>query len=217
MSKTIRPEELVDIQKWRYAVKIFDASKKIPADSWKAIEEALVLTPSSYGLQPWKFLVIEDPAMRQKLTPFSWGQKQVADSSHYVVFVGRTDITEADVDRFIVSTAQTQNREISSLDNYRGLIVKDLVTGPRHKSIHEWVSRQVYIALGNFMTSCAMLGVDTCPMEGIDPVQYDAALGLTGSGYSTRVACAAGYRSPSDKYAATPKVRYPKTELIQNV
>lgn len=217
MTRPVSPQELVEAQKWRYAVKVFDPAKKIPADSWRALEESLVLTPSSYGLQPWKFLVISDPAVRQKLHPLSWKQSQVTDASHYVVFLGRTDITAEDVSRWVARMAEVQKREVASLDAYKGMMLGDLVNGPRHQVIHEWVSRQVYIALGNFMTSAALLGIDTCPMEGIDPAGYDKVLGLEGSGYSTRVACAAGYRSASDKYASTPKVRYAKDELIRIV
>ena len=210
-------EALVEVQKWRYATKVFDPAKKIPAAEWSALEESLILSPSSYGLQPWKFLVISDPAIRQKLRAHSWNQAQVTEASHFVVFAGRTDITAADVDALIRATAQTQHRETASLDTYRGMILGDLVNGPRHAMITEWVSRQVYIALGNFMTSAAMLGIDTCPMEGLDPAQYDVVLGLNALGYATKVACAAGYRSASDKYALLPKVRYDKAALIHTV
>ena len=213
----VSPQELVEVQKWRYATKVFDATKKIPAAEWTALEDSLILSPSSYGLQPWKFFIISDPAVRQKLLPVSWGQKQVTDASHYVVFAGRTDMTAADIDRFVRATAETQKRDIAQFDTYRGMMLGDLVNGPRHAVIGEWVSRQVYIALGNFMTSAALLGVDTCPMEGLDPVKYDEVLGLKGSGYTTKVACAAGYRSEVDKYATLPKVRYAKKDLIQTV
>lgn len=215
--KTIKPEELIEIQKWRYATKIFDAAKKISAVEWKALEEALILSPSSYGLQPWKFLVVTDPAVRAKLMGCSWNQKQVTDASHFVVFLGRADITAADVDVLIKRTADVQKRDGQSLDGYRGMIIGDLVNGPRHAIITEWVSRQVYIALGNFMTSAALLGIDTCPMEGLDPLKYDEILGIKGTGYTTRVACAAGYRSAADKYSQLPKVRYPKESLVQTI
>jgi nitroreductase len=215
--KTLSPNELVEAQKWRYAVKVFDAAKKIPAAEWKALEDSLVLTPSSYGLQPWKFLDIQDIETRKKLRAHSWNQSQVTDASHYVVFLGREDITPADLDKFVECMAQAQKKDAASFDAYRKMMMQDLVDGPRHAWIREWVSRQVYIALGNFMTSAAVIGVDTCPMEGLDPDKYDEVLGLKGSGYSTRVACAAGYRSASDKYASTPKARYPKNELIKRI
>src|SRR6185369_14356269 len=91
--------QLLAALNWRYATKVFDAVKKIPADTWQTLEQALVLTPTSYGLQPYKFLVISNPAKRAELLPHSWGQKQVVDCSHYVVFTARTDMKKADVDK----------------------------------------------------------------------------------------------------------------------
>ena len=211
------PQEVVEQQKWRYATKIFDASKKIPTAEWKALEETLILTPSSYGLQPWKFLVVTDPAMRRTLQPLSWNQKQVVDASHYVIFLGRTDITASDVERFTDHTAQVRGVPKESQHAYRDMMIGDLVKGPRHAMIAEWAARQVYIALGNFMNAAAAMGIDTCPMEGIDPPKYDEALELKGTGFRTIVACAAGYRSADDKYARLPKVRYSADTLIRRI
>ena len=217
MTQKVSAQALIEALTWRYATKAFDPAKQIPAADWQALEQALILSPSSYGLQPWKFLVITDPAMRQQLLPHAWNQKQVTDSSRFVVFAGRTDITPADVDKLIDATARVQQREKATLEMYRGMMLGDLVNGPRHGMIGEWISRQVYIALGGFMTAAALLGIDTCPMEGLDPAKFDEVLGLTGRGYATKVACAAGYRSASDKHAAAPKVRYAPAEVIQQV
>lgn len=102
-----------------------------------------------------------------------------------------------------------------SLDGFKGFMVGKLVNGPGAATIDQWAARQAYIALGNFMTSAALLGVDTCPLEGLDPAAYDAILGLEAQGYATVCACAAGYRSADDKYATLPKVRFPESELVQ--
>lgn len=216
MSKKISGNDLLDSLNWRYATKIFDPAKKISAEDWSALEKALILSPSSYGLQPWKFLVIQDKVIREKLLPLSWNQKQVTDCSHYVIFLGKLSITERDTERFVQSMASTRNIPVESLDFYKNMMQGDLVKGPRHAWIKEWAARQVYIALGNFMTSAALMHIDTCPMEGIDPAKYDEVLGIKGSDYQTLVACAAGYRSPEDKYAHLPKVRYSAAELVQN-
>ncbi len=215
--KKLNGNDLLDSLKWRYATKVFDPSKKISAEDWKALEEALILSPSSYGLQPWKFLVITDSATRQKLLPLSWNQKQVTDCSHFVVFLGRTDITQQDVDQLIDHTSRVRGIPKESLAFYRDMMMGDLVKGPRHAWIRDWAARQTYIALGNFMTSAAMLGVDTCPMEGLDPVKYDEVLKLKDSGYATLVACAAGYRSSEDKYATMPKIRYEAPVVVQKI
>jgi nitroreductase len=213
---TISGEGLLQQLNWRYATKKFDPTKKISAADWAVIEEALVLTPSSYGLQPWKFIVITDPALKAKLRPASWNQSQVEDCSHLVVLTAKQDITEADVDRFVARIAEVRGVAIDSLAGYKGYMVGDLVKGARHAVIQEWAARQTYIALGNLMTSAALLGVDACPFEGIEPAKYDEILGLKGTGYTTISACPLGYRSADDKYAATPKVRFEAKDVVEH-
>ncbi len=210
------PTSLLDALQWRYATKKFDPSKKIPAAEWATLEQALVLTPSSYGLQPWKFLVITDPALKAKLRPASWNQSQIEDCSHLVVFLAKEDITEADVDRFVARIAGVRGVAPESLAGYKGFMMGDLVNGPRHAVIGEWAARQVYIAFGNFMTAAALLGIDTCPIEGLEPAKYDEILGLKGTGFRTLAACPAGYRAGDDKYASTPKVRFDAGDVIEH-
>ena len=209
--------QLLDALQWRYATKVFDATKKIPADVWQTLERALVLTPTSYGLQPYKFLVISDPAKRTELLPYSWNQKQVVDASHFVVFTARTKITDADVNKLIQLTSDVRKIPAESLNFYRDMMLGDVGNGPRSKTAHDWAARQAYIALGNLMTCAAVLGVDACPMEGLNPAEYDRVLGLNYSGFATVVACALGYRAATDKYAGLPKVRYETRELVQQV
>jgi nitroreductase len=210
-------KQLLSALNWRYATKVFDAAKKIPADAWKTLEQSLVLTPTSYGLQPYKFLVISNPAKRAELLPHSWNQKQVVDASHFVVFTARTEMTAADVDKLIKRTTDLRKLPADALNAYRGMMIGDVVNGPRGKTAHEWAARQTYIALGNLMTCAAVLGVDACPMEGLVPTEYDKVLNLNGSGYATVVACALGYRAASDKYASLAKVRYEAKEIIQQI
>ncbi len=210
-------EDLVTALKWRYATKLFDAFKKISDKDWKTLEQALVLTPSSYGLQPWRFLVIQDQALLEKLVPLSWNQRQVADCSHYVVFGAKMDVTMEDIERWIRRMAEVRSVPVESLEIYRSWMVKDLVQGPRHQVIGEWAARQCYIALGNLMTSASLLGIDTCPMEGIEPPKYDELLGLPAQGYQTVVACAVGYRAANDKYASAAKVRFSAEDILRRL
>ena len=212
----IAVQELLAAQRWRYATKTFDADRAIPADQWQALEECLVLSPSSYGLQPWKFLVIDDPALRQELRPHSWNQSQITDCSHLVVLLAQRTITAADADRFVAATAAARGQELASLDTYRQMIQVDLIDGPRAAEIERWASNQLYIALGNLMTSAALLGIDTCPIEGFSPAEYDRILGLENSAFRSRVVCACGYRAADDKYATLAKVRYPAAALIEH-
>jgi nitroreductase len=211
---TIPGESLLQQLNWRYATKKFDATKKISAADWAVLEEALILTASSYGLQPWKFIIVTDPALKAKLRPASWNQSQVEDCSHMVIFAARQDITETDLDRFIARTAEVRGSTVESLAGYKGFMMGDLVKGARHAVIHEWAARQTYIAMGNLLTSAALLGIDACPFEGIEPAKYDEILGLKGTGYATVSACPVGYRADDDKYASAPKVRFAAKELI---
>jgi nitroreductase len=208
-------QQLIAALHWRYATKIFDATKKIAADVWQTLEQSLVLTPTSYGLQPYQFLIVQDAAKRAELLPHSWGQKQVVDCSHFVVFIARTEMKEADVDRLIKRTADVRTLPNGAFNPYRDMMLSDVVNGPRGKTAHEWAARQTYIALGNLMTCAAVLGVDACPMEGLVPTEYDRILNLTGTGYKTVVACALGYRAAIDKYATLAKVRYEMSDLVK--
>jgi nitroreductase len=211
------PTSLVSALNWRYATKQFDPAKRIPTDLWAALEESLVLTPSSFGLQPWRFIVVTDSAVKQSLVGASWKQSQPADCSHHVVFAAKDTVTEADVDHFLQRQVEVRGGEIESLAGYRKVIVGFAANGARDGWLKEWAIRQAYIAIGSFMTAAAVLGVDTCPMEGIAADQYDRILGLAGTGYSTVVACAAGYRAATDKYASAAKVRFPASELIRHI
>jgi len=215
--KMIEPEQLIDVLTWRYATKQFDPGRKIPAEIWEALEDALVLSPSSYGLQPWQFYVVTDPAVKAALRPHSWDQSQVTDCSHHVVFAIRTTLEADFVEKYIARIAEVRGVETSAMDFLKGMITADILEGPRSKIVQEWATRQAYIALGNFMISAALLGVDTCPMEGFDPAKYDEILGLPAKGYKAVVACPAGYRAATDKYASLPKVRFDKSDLIQHI
>ena len=209
------PTHLLEQLNWRYATKQFDPNQLIPADIWQALEKSLVLTPSSYGLQPWKFLIITNPQLKEELKPLSWNQSQVTDCSHFVVFTIKKNLAPADVDHFVETIASVRGVTVESLTGYRNMMVNDVVYGSRSLTVNEWATRQVYIALGNFMTSAALLGVDTCPLEGIEPSKYDRVLKLPEQGFATVVACAAGYRAADDKYADLAKVRYPQAEVIE--
>jgi nitroreductase len=207
------PDQLLSSLRWRYATKQFDPSRKISADVWTALEESLVLTPSSFGLQPWKFLVVRDPAVRAKLVTESWNQPQVTDASHFLVLTARTDLAQADIDAWITCMAETQGKPAEAVAPLKGMI-EGFAERMSHDERHAWNVRQVYIALGQLMTAAAVLGVDSCPMEGISAPAYDRILGLEGSGYATVVACALGYRSADDKYAAAPKARFDRSRVI---
>lgn len=215
--QAIAPNQLLDALNWRYATKAFDPAKRIPDATWAALEQALVLSPSSFGLQPYRFVIVSDPAIRAQLLPHAWGQKQVVDASHFVVFAARTDVKAADIDTFLQRTADVRGVSVESLAGYRGMMAGMLLSDGFKPIAPHWAARQAYIALGNLMTSAALLGVDACPMEGLVPAEFDKVLGLSGQGYATVVACALGYRAAEDKYATLPKVRFDHARLVTTV
>ncbi|MEK6554196.1 MAG: NAD(P)H-dependent oxidoreductase [Bdellovibrionota bacterium] len=206
--------ELIEKQNWRYAVKKFDPTKKISEKDWKALENALVLTPSSYGLQPWKFLIVQNPELRKQLRAVSWNQSQVEDCSHYVVMTAHEKVNPAWVQKFLKRIVEVRNVKLESLAGFEKSIMSDVINGPRSLVAAEWAARQCYIALGNLMTSAALLDIDTCPMEGLDPAQYDEILKLKGTGFRTFVACAVGYRAADDIFAGFKKVRFKNEDVV---
>jgi len=213
----IAPAELLAQLNWRYATKQFDPQRKIDAQTWSALEATLVLTPSSFGLQPWKFLVVTDPAVREQLVPASWGQRQVADASHLVVFTVKRNFGAADIDTYLNRIVTVRGTTRDSLNDYRDMMVDSLITSRDAAGRKSWATNQTYIALGNFLTSAALLGIDTCPLEGIELAKYDQILGLEKQGLTTAVAAAAGYRAATDKYASVKKVRFQKSEVVVEV
>lgn len=211
----MEPQALLESLRDRYAVKRFDPSQPVSPQAWEALESALVLAPSSFGLQPWKFFVVDDPEVRARLKPASWGQGQVTDADKLVVFGARKDFGPADVERFVTRMAEVRGVPASSLDGYKQMMLGALAR-PRAE-VEAWVARQVYLALGVFLTSAAALGVDACPMEGIEPAKYDEILGLGGQGYTALCVAAAGHRAADDGYARARKVRYLREEVVAHI
>jgi nitroreductase len=202
---------------WRYATKKFDPTRKIGQGDWQTLESALVLAPSSFGLQPWKFLVVSDEKMRKEvLRPISFHQPQVSDCSHMVIFAARRSLNAADVDRHINQTAKVRNLPVESLGGMRQHMI-DTINKLDPAEAAEYCATQTYIALGIFLASAALLGIDACPMEGIDRHAYDKTLGLTEKGYRALCIATAGYRSSEDKHATNPKVRFEAAEVIEHL
>ncbi len=213
--KPVSNESLMAQLNWRYATKSFDPAKKISPADWATLEQSLILTPSSFGLQPWKFFVITDPAVKTRLPAMSWDQPQVRDCSHLVVFTVRKVLDEAFVDQFLARTAEVRSLPVAALNGYKQMIMGSVNGSVGH---HEtWNARQAYIALGQLMTSAAMLGIDACPMEGIIKPEYEKLLETDKQGLAVVCACAVGYRSANDKYAHAPKVRFPASMVVQHV
>ena len=212
---TNKNKSIIDQLNWRYATKKFDSQKKISESDWKTLEESLRLSPSSYGLQPWKFLIVQNSEIREQLTPLSWGQTQIKDCSHLVVLTYKKKIDEKYVEKFIQTSSNVNGVPVAQLESYKNIIIGDLIKGPRSEIIQWWAQRQTYIAMGFLMETAALLHIDTCPLEGLDPLGYDKVLKIDNSEYATVAAVACGYRHADDKYQFSKKVRFNNSDIIE--
>jgi nitroreductase len=212
-NEKISNQTVLEQLNWRYAVKKFDASRKISDEDWNTLENSLILAPSSYGLQPYKFIVVTDENLKAELTPAAYGQTQIADCSHLVVVAYKKVLTDGDIEHFVDRIVELRGTPREQLAEYeatmKGAAKKNVDDG----TIETWNSRQSYLALGFLLETAALLGFDACPMEGFHPAEFDRILGLTD--YSSVVLCAVGYRDAANDYMANQaKVRFPIEELI---
>lgn len=207
---------LLEELKWRYATKKFDATKKVREQDLAQIKEAIQLTATSYGLQLFKVLVIENQEVKEKLKPFSWGQSQVTDASHVFVLCNYTEVTGEHLNTYAEIKAKAQNVDIAKLSGYVQFISETL-SKLTPEQINTWTAKQTYIALGNLMNACAALKIDSCPMEGFQVAKYNELLGLTEKGLSAALVCPIGYRSEEDVTQHAPKVRRPLEDLFETI
>ena len=212
----VPPDAVLSQLKWRYATKKFDPTKKIAPELWGQLESAAIQAPSSFGLQPWSFVVVTDPEVRKKLHPASYNQPQILDASHLVVFAAKNPPTAADVEAHVARTAEVRREPVEALDGLKQGLLGALGRMDATQA-HRWAARQTYIALGVFLSAAALMGVDACPMEGFQGEQYDEILGLKAKGLASVVIATAGYRSAEDKNASTAKVRFPVNDVIIRV
>jgi len=198
---------------WRYATKIFDASKKVSDADFELLLESVRLSASSYGLQPYHIFIISNKEIREKLKPFSWGQNQITDASHLVVFANQIDFDSKLIEDYLTKVSETRNIPLEGLKEYSDFMKSKLLDLPSETK-NTWTAKQTYIALGNLMQAAAELKIDTCPIEGFESEKYNEILGLTEKGLTATVVLPIGYRSAEDKTQTYPKVRKSKEELF---
>ncbi|ELR69469.1 Oxygen-insensitive NAD(P)H nitroreductase [Fulvivirga imtechensis AK7] len=206
--------ELIKNLRWRYATKKFDPHKKVEQEQLEKIKEAIRLSASSYGLQPYKVLIVEDHETRKILKNASWGQAQVTDASHLIVFCGYSDITNEIIEDFIRITAQVRGQSPDNIRRY-GDFIKGKLAEKTDEERQEWAAKQTYLALGNLLAICAELKIDACPMEGFDANEYNKILQLSERNLNAVVAAAIGYRSEDDHAQRERKVRKPSELLFE--
>jgi nitroreductase len=208
--------KLLEGLKWRYATKKFDNTKKISDSNLEKIKEAIQLSASSYGLQLYKVLIVEDKAVREKLKPAAWGQGQITDASHLFIFCNYSDVNREGIDEFVHLKAKTQGIDAEALKPY-GDFIESKWTDKSSEEKSNWTAKQSYIALGNLLAACGELEIDSCPMEGFEAEQIDEILGLKEKGLTTAVLAAVGYRAKDDETAMQEKVRKPKEILFETI
>lgn len=203
----------IDQQKWRYATKKFDNTKKVSDADLNFLKEAIRLSSSSYGLQPYKVLIIENPEIREQLRPVAWGQSQITDASHLFVFANITNIGDNEIDSYIKNVGEIREIPVENLEGYANFMKSKISTLPTEsKSI--WTSKQTYLALGNLLNAAAELKIDVTPMEGFEPEAFNEILGLTEKGLNASLVATVGYRHEDDATQHSIKVRKSNEELF---
>jgi nitroreductase / dihydropteridine reductase len=197
---------------WRYATKKFDTEKKLTEAQVNNMIEAFRLAPSSYGLQPWKLLLINNKEKREQLKTVSWNQDQVTDASHLFVLCRQNKIDDAYVEKYIQEVGAAKSMtDLTPLDGYKNMMIGNVVPRPDQEA---WMAKQVYIALGFMMSVAAEMDIDTCAMEGFDPIEYSKILDLESKGLTACILLPAGYRSADDTTSSAPKVRKSKSDIF---
>lgn len=205
--------QFIENAKWRYATKKFDAAKKVSAEDLATLKEAIRLSASSFGLQLFKVIIVENPDLRAKLQPASWGQSQIVDASHLIVFANQTTVNDADVDSYIDNVAATRSLPLEALTGY-GDYMKGFIKNLPEDVKPNWTAKQTYIALSNLLNAAAELKIDVTPMEGFDPAQYNEILGLNQLNLNAAVVAAVGYRHEEDATQHYAKVRKSNENLF---
>jgi nitroreductase len=208
--------DFITNQNWRYATKKFDATKKISTEDLETLKEAIQLSTSSYGLQPYKVFIIENPELRAKIQPFAWGQSQIVDASQLLVFANITNFGETEIDQYIANMAETRGIPVESVKGYADFM-KMKITTLTEEDRNNWTSKQTYLALGNLLNAAAELKIDVTPMEGFEPENVNEVLGLKELGLNASLLATIGYRHEEDATQHYKKVRKPKNELFINL
>ena len=197
--------KIIEQLNWRYATKVFNKNKKVEDKDLNILLEAMRLSPSSFGIQPWKFVLVKNAQIREKIKEAAYGQNQITDASYLLVFCAKTKIAESDIDKLVGDNKDYKN------------VIMGAITNRSDHDLLNWNARQVYIALGFLLETCALMKIDACPMEGFDNAKVDEILGLKEMGLTSMVMCPIGYRSNEDKYSKKEKFRFCLEELVLKV
>lgn len=201
---------------WRYATKKFDTTKKVSKEDLETLKEAIRLSASSYGLQPYKVLIIDNPELRAQLQPAAWGQSQIVDASQLIVFANITNFGETEIDAYFQNLIETRRIPMEAVQGYADFMKSKISILPVDKR-NIWTAKQTYLAMGNLLNAAAELNIDVTPMEGFEPEKVNEILGLDKLGLNASLIATVGYRHDEDATQHYVKVRKSTEELFINL
>ena len=197
----------------RYATKVFNPQKKLSSQELETILESIRLTPTAFGLQLMKVVVVESPELRQELLEHSFNQKQVVEASHLLVLCRETEFSLEHINNYLNQICECRKQTLEELDGFKKMLLGYRKNLTSDQTIN-WMNHQVYIALGNLLTTCGLLGIDSCPMEGFLPQEYDKVLNLKQVGLTSVLVIPIGFASNNDPYKLNKKVRKPVIDFV---
>ena len=202
--------------KWRYATKKFDATKEVSADDLEYILEAGNLAATSYGLQPFKIVVVTDKEKKQALVGHAYNQGQVGENSALLVLAARTDVDATYIAEYTARIERTRSLPAGAVDGYKDMMVGDLTNRTEADRL-VWAQKQAYISLGTMMIAASEKGIDNAPMEGFNPAGFNEILGLSAHNLHATVILAIGYRSTEDETQNYAKVRKNLDDIVVRI
>ena len=205
--------QIIEALKNRYATKVFDTNKKVSDADLQTILESARLAPSSFGIEAWKFLVVNNPEIRAQLRAAGYDQPKFTDASHLIVLARRTD-SENISNELIERTAATQSKTVEDLAGLKQMVDGSIAFKTGTNTFDSWTAAQTYIALGIMVETAALMGIDSCPMEGFDAQKIDETLGLADKKLATVTILALGYTG-DDAYATLPKTRRNLEDVVE--
>ncbi len=209
-------QNTLEALKWRYATKVFDSTKKLTDDELSLLLDAVQLSPSSYGLQPYQIIVVNNQEIKEQLKAAAYGQPQLADASHIFVFAIEKNYSTEHVDKYADNIIKTRGIQLSDIQGFVDTM-KGTVNSLTEEQLAAWNTKQAYIALGFLMESAALNKIDACPMEGFENTKFDEILGLEHKNLTSVVISPVGFRSSNDDYQHYKKVRKSKEDLFIHI
>ena len=210
------PSTIIEKLQWRYAVKNFNADKKLSEEKIKILKETFNLTATSYGLQPLKMLVVSNPEVIKDMVPMSMNQAQVGNASHILVLCTETKIDKKYIETYFNLVEEVRSTPRKILDPFQEFLIQSF-SEKSTDEINMWMQKQAYLALGNLLTVCAVEDIDACPIEGFEPLKYDEYFKLKEKGLASVLVLAVGYRSKDDIFSSFKKVRRGVADVVIDI